>query len=382
MLKKTRGLVLFALVLCLVLVNCTKKEPPCPIKGPSEHAYLKAGPIEGGVLLPNGLSITPAGEQIKVGGFPMNLVLTPDNKTLIVTNNGYGIEKTQSLSVIDVDVRKMTIRQTVSKGSDESYFLGLAVKSDGTKLYASGGGNNKVWVYDIAGGELTNETYIPVRGYPGALTLSQDEKLLYVAQNLANKIAVVDLTISSPTVTSTTEVGQYPYDIVLTKDESKAYVSNWGERTVSVVDTSGHQVINTITVGKNPEDMVLSPDGKRLYVANSDTDDISVINVETDKVIDTISVDLRSDAPMGSSPNALCLSPDGKTLYVASAGTNSIDVISTEESKLLGRIPTGWYPTGVTINKDNSILFIVSAKGVGSGPNPEAEYVGGMMLGT
>ncbi len=380
MLKKIKILSLFVPVLCLVLLNCTKKEPPCKIIGPAEHAYLKTGPIEGGVLLPNGLSITPVGKQITVGGFPMNLILTPDNKTLIVTNNGYGINKTQSLSVIDVD--KMTVRQTVSKGSDESYFLGLAIKSDGTRLYASGGGNNKVWVYDITGGELTNETYIPVDGYPGGLTLSQDEKLLYVAQNLANKIAVVDLTIASPTVTSTTEVGQYPYDIVLTQDGSKAYVSNWGERTVSVIDTSDHKLIDTITVGKNPEDMVLSPDGKKLYVTNSDTDNISVINIETDKVINTISVDLRSDAPMGSSPNALYLSPDGKTLYVASAGTNSIDVISTEEGKLLGRIPTGWYPTGVILNNDGSRLFVANAKGVGSGPNPGAEYVGGMMPGT
>src|SRR5207248_2710195 len=38
--------------------------------------------------------------------------------------------------------------------------------------------------------------------------------------------------------------------------------------------------------------------------------------------------------------------------------------------RLLGRIPTGVYPTGVTVSSDGAWLYVVNAKGIGEDINP------------
>src|SRR5262249_21640676 len=42
-----------------------------------------------------------------------------------------------------------------------------------------------------------------------------------------------------------------------------------------------------------------------------------------------------------------------------------LDTTQPFEPKLIGRIPTGWYPTAITISADGKTLYVVSAKGIG-----------------
>jgi DNA-binding beta-propeller fold protein YncE len=95
----------------------------------------------------------------------------------------------------------------------------------------------------------------------------------------------------------------------------------------------------------------------------------------------------------------LDISPDGRTLYVANAGNNDIAMVRladkpNQHDKVSGLIPTGWYPTTVTLSRDGSRLLVTNAKGLGAGPNPGgpnpysttgvnmAQYVGSMIMGT
>jgi len=132
-----------------------------------------------------------------------------------------------------------------------------------------------------------------------------------------------------------------------------------------------------IPVGKNPEGMVISNDGKTLYVANSDTDDITIIDTEKDEVIGSISVKLSENSSIGATPSSIDMSSDGSLLFVSSSGLNSIDIVSVSEKRVIGRIPTGWYPTRVLLSSDGEKLYVLSAKGYGSGPNLEGRYVEG-----
>ncbi len=59
-------------------------------------------------------------------------------------------------------------------------------------------------------------------------------------------------------------------------------------------------------------------------------------------------------------------------MYVADADNNSVAVVSIVErgqSKVTGFIPTGWYPTVVTLTADGKRILIGSGKGLGTGPN-------------
>jgi hypothetical protein len=59
-------------------------------------------------------------------------------------------------------------------------------------------------------------------------------------------------------------------------------------------------------------------------------------------------------------------------LFVANADNNNLAVIEIEtkgKSNVLGFVPTGWYPTLVTVTPDGKRVVVASGKGTGTGPN-------------
>src|SRR5262249_25714505 len=76
-------------------------------------------------------------------------------------------------------------------------------------------------------------------------------------------------------------------------------------------------------------------------------------------------------------------SADGAHLFVANAGDNDVAQLRVGPGGRLsvqGLIPTGWYPSAVVPHERH--LFVLNAKGLGAGPNPNHEYIGSMIKGT
>ena len=63
-------------------------------------------------------------------------------------------------------------------------------------------------------------------------------------------------------------VGDLPRCVRISPDGKHAYVSNFGDRSVSVIDTITQCVTDTIDIGGHPEALAVSPDGHRLYVGD------------------------------------------------------------------------------------------------------------------
>jgi YVTN family beta-propeller protein len=343
-----------------------------------------------------GWALTPAGRQVAIGDRPLGIALSPDGRTILVSNNG---QSTHSLTVIDRATG--AVRQSLEYPSPEALFIGLAFSPDGTQAFASAGGNNKIRVYDVVDQQLTETAPIPLstavgpdgqrtNPYPAGLAMAADGSRLYAADNLANALSIIDL--STRSVSATIRVGADPYAVVVTEDGSKAYVSNWGEQSVSVVDTRNARVQQTLQAGTHPSALAMSPARQEVYVANSDSDTVSVIDTNADVVTRTIDLAPYPDARQGSSPNALAVA--GDTLYVANAGNNDVAVVQIGPPDVVsGLIPTAWYPTGIVTAQDGSELYITNAKGLGTGPNPNgpgpyrrdtpaSQFIGSMAVGT
>ena len=358
-----------------------------------------AGPTgHGTAITPVGFRVTPAGKQTTLGDLPLGTALSPDGKTLLVSNDGQG---TQSLQVVDTATSKVV--QTISCASPQALFVGLAFSPDGTKAYASGGGQQVIHVYDVNDGRLTETTPLSlptanpsgtsVNMFPAGLASTGDGSRLVVADHLADAASVIDTATGA---VQTVPVGHTPYGVALNNDDSKAYVTNQGADTVSVLDLTGAAptVTRTITVGTHPNAAVLSADGSRLFVANGDSDQISVVDTDTDTVVSTVDLAPYDGAKVGSNPLGLALSPDGSRLYVANSGNNDVVVLDARSGAVKGLVPTAWYPSGVVAT--DKALFITNAKGLGAGPNDGAgypdptstapgspdQYIGSMIKGT
>jgi YVTN family beta-propeller protein len=367
--------------------------------GSAYAAYnVVAGPQNNGTgIASNGWYLSPAGNQITLGDFPMGAAVSPDHQYMVVTNAGQG---TQSLQVVNLKQQKVI--QTLPYNSKESLYFGSAFSPDGKTLYVSAGGNNKIRVYQFENGTLTEKAPIMMSSknfYPAGISVSADGNALYVANNLDNSVSHID--ISSGQISKTTSVGKNPYMAYLSRDQNTLYVSNWGESTVSVLDANDLSLKNTIPVGLHPNAIAENPQTGHIYIANSDSDEISVVDPGTQQVVQTISLAPYQGAPTGTQPDALTVSPDGQTLYVANAGNNDIAVIDlgmkkensvTEdvyakapvhsEAKVKGLIPTAWYPTAVQVSEDGKQLTVLNAKGLGAGPNAQKQYIGNMIQGS
>jgi YVTN family beta-propeller protein len=345
-----------------------------------------------------GWRVTPVGRQTTLGDKPFALAAAADGHFLVAVNVG---QWTQSVQVIDTSTSQVT--QTISYHAPEAVYGGITFSPDGRRLYVSGGGDNKVRVYDVSHGHLTetNSIAIAVAGnanpFPTGLAVSADGHTLYVADQLADAVSEVDLYGSHPT--TTVPVGHNPYAVRLSADGRRVFVANQGANTVSVLDAGTGAVAATTTVGTHPDAFTTDRRG-RLYVSNGDSDTVSVLDPAGTSLLDTIGLAPYPGAPVGSNPEGLTVSPDGRTLYVANAGDNDVAVVDLARpghARVAGLIPTAWYPTGVALA--GHALYVTNAKGLGAGPNPNgpnpytddtkrgndawaSQYVGSMIAGT
>jgi YVTN family beta-propeller protein len=366
--------------------------------GATSAGWFGAGPRDNGTaIIPIGYRVTPAGNQSNLGDLPLTLTPFPDGSAVLAVNAGQGVQSVQVVEPGSGDVL-----QTISYARPEALFVGAAFSPDGTKAYVSGGGNNKIRRYTVAGNRLTEIAPIalPTRNpagqainpYPVELAVTPDGARLVVADRLADAVSVVDVATGT---SQTVAAGRAPYGVALTPDGRTAYVSNQGADTVSILDISGAAPVVTggITVGTHPNRMLLDTPRHRLFVLNGDSDTVSVVDTATSKVARTISLAPYRGALVGTNPDALALSEDGRTLYVANSGNNDVAVVDAATGKVSGLIPTGWYPTAV-LTLDNRLL-VANGKGLGAGPNngpdhpnpyhtftaPD-QYTGSMIVGT
>jgi YVTN family beta-propeller protein len=393
--------------------------------------YITPTVIPGSVqqLLNPGLPLYPnfvAGEAVKSQ-------LSPDGTTLAIIcagqnslDNAAGsldtANSTQYIFLYNVagaNKANPALTQVIKQTNSH---VGLVFSPNGNTLYAAGGNDDAVYVYDKSGGTfLTPGTQIALGHYaPGAtgsardkgvglgvepnasgLGISADGKTLVVANNYNDSISVIDTATkavrfeydlrpfnTTPATGNGQPGGTYPFAVILKSDASgngtTAYVSSDRDREVVVVDissaTSG-KLITRIPLDGNGLGMTIDASQSKLYVAQDNADQVAVIDTATNTIVDKI--DARAPRGVlttsrhagqytGAATFAVTLAPDGKTLYAVNAGANSVAVIPLKgegANSVRGLIPTAYDPHDITFSADGSWMYIVNGKNV-TGPNP------------
>lgn len=362
---KVRAISFAIIALALAAASTAMLTRAQPARLPSA---LPGAQSDGTTLLPNGWRLAPAGRQIAVGTMPLNLVTTPDNKYVIVTNNGLA---RPSLTVIDV--ASWTVKSTLV--IDQAW-LGLVWHPDGSKLYSAGANQNAVQEFSYADGVLTKSRVFNLPAGSGdtfasGLAISRDGRTIFVTRVFAMTLSSIE--VATGRVLKTVDLPAEPYTCVLSADGQKVYVSLWGASMVEVFDAQTLEPVEYVVTGEHPSAMALSADGGRLFVACANSAEVWVINTLLDMPIETVSMTMYPDAPATSTPHSLALSPDGQKLLVALADNNAVavvDVGNSVRSIVDGFIPTGWYPTKAIYSRDGKQIFISSGKGLSSSSNP------------
>jgi YVTN family beta-propeller protein len=354
-------------------------------------------------LTPAGWKVEPAGSEIEVSQAtpglqgPLGAALSPDGGRLLTTSSGAA--RTNTVDLFDLGARQRTafVPYDATKAPGEAVFYGVAWSPDGRHAWASGGGQQVVHAYDVAGGALTETGQIALpQGagafFPAGLAYGATPRgdRLYVADGLSgpaggtagnppgHTVSVIDP--ATNTVTGTIDLGASlePLGVTFDRDGGKAYVSNWLGRSVSVIDTATETKVADVALSPandplqadHPSAIAANPRRDEVYTANANSDTVSVIDTEHDAVAATIDVALVPGAPKGAIPDGLAVSPDGSTLYVAEAGENAVAVVDLDAREVKGFIPASWYPSAVSVTPDGGRLVITNANASGAGPNP------------
>lgn len=354
-----------------------KTSAQTPIRTIGEATSERPQSIPDGFNLPNGWRITPAGKAIDtLEDMTLNMVTSPDGRIVVASHSGY-----QPHGIVVLDTKTQREIQHIEL---KTTWLGMTWSPDGHSLYVSGGnatGAKKIaqsagpiYEFRYENGRLSDkpvneylETIDPTKVWWSGVAVIPGKHLLYAANRGTglgpSNVVVFDLKTRAIVTRIPVEIN--PYETVLTPDGKRLFVSNWSSESVSVIDTETNKVIRTLHVGMNPNDMKLSRDG-RLFVACSNDNTIHVIDTKSLQLLERLSTTLTPLAPEGSTPDSLLIDDRRQILFAANADNNSIAVIrisNREHSSVRGFIPTGWYPSAMTLADHGNTLYIGNSKG-------------------
>jgi DNA-binding beta-propeller fold protein YncE len=383
------------------------------------------------VQLPNGklLGEVP-GSPRPINNLPTAIAISPDGRFAVVLHSGFGAYSSgekQSLSVLNLETDELADfpDDRLASGAKQTYFLGLAFSTDGKHVFASmasltdplgkqkGNTGNGIAVYSFENGRVAPERFMPLAPrtkipskkkrrsefrdvtYPAGLSvgLSGGEERLLVANNNADEAVLLNAgdgkIIHRFDLSTMKQIpASLPYTAVMTKDGKRGFVSLWNASSVAELDLLNGRVARIVAVrkpesplagGSHPTALLLNRDNSRLFVALTNRDEIAELDASSGSVLSYFSTKLPGQKYGGSDPEYLALSPDERTLFSADAISDSVavfdltDAIASkptagEDRQAIGFIPTEWYPTVVAATGKD--LLIASAKGRGSGPNP------------
>jgi YVTN family beta-propeller protein len=355
----------------------------------------------------------PGSPRFRAGGAVATAV-SPDGATLLVLTSGYNrlydregqrIGAASSEYVFVYDVREGPPRETQILRVPNS-FGGLAFLGDGSRFYVSGGPDD--CLHEMARSAATGlweETAPPIAlghlretglgglgikegPFAAGVAASGSGARLVVADHENDAVTVVDPAARErrgdvALAPATGRGGEFPRAVAVV-GETRAFVTSQRDGEVVEVDLSDRAVRRRIAVGAQPSALVANRAGTRLYVADADSDAVSIVDVAVGREIARVpttapagSLPAGVPALLGSNPDALALAPDERTLYVANGGNDTVAFVALDADggagHVAGLVPTGYYPSAVSVSRDGRWLYVANARGV-QGPNPHGPW--------
>ncbi len=189
-----------------------------------------------------------------------------------------------------------------------------------------------------------------------ALPAAAAARGVYVTDESANSVTLIDARTDQP-LGGPIAVGVRPEAIAITPDGNFAYVANFGDESVSVIDTRSNMVGPPIDVAGKPVGLAISPDGRFAYVVSQEPDRLSVIDTATN-ALDEMPLQLAGK------PAGVAITPDGDFAYVTCQESSQVLVIDTQTRRPVGGpIEVGSAPTDLAFTPDGRLAFVIDSDG-------------------
>jgi YVTN family beta-propeller protein len=264
-------------------------------------------------------------KRYPIGKEPHHLMMTPDDKELIVANATSnelvfldpvtGIEKHR--------LRRISDPYQLGFSPNGKWFLSISLRLD------------RVDIYNAADYSLVKR--IELGRTPSHVTFSKDSSMAFVTLQESNDIAAIDL--NTQKVVWRLPVGTQPAGIYMTPDGKDLIVGVMGEDYFAVVDWRARKVVKHIVTGKGAHNTQSMGDGKHIFASNRVAGTVNIIQLSDFSVGGTVKI------PNG--PDDMELTRDGKELWVTSRWSHRVYVVDMPTLQVKKIIPVGHSPHGI-----------------------------------
>lgn len=267
-------------------------------------------------------------KTVPVGKEPHHLMMTPDQKTLLVAN---------ALGN-DIVLMNPTSGEITGRIPDiiDPYQIGY---SPNRKWFIANGNRlDRVDIYAADGANLKLSKTIKLAKTPSHIAFTSDSKIAFITLQDSSELAAIDL--ETQTLLWKIPTGKVPAGLWMTPGDQYLLVGITGEDNVQVFDWKNRKEVKRIQTGKGAHNFRPLGDKKHVFLSNRIASTISLINMQTLEKVGDI-----TGLPAG--PDDMEITPDGKTLWVTLRFSKKVAVIDIPSMKVLTIIPVGRSPHGV-----------------------------------
>jgi DNA-binding beta-propeller fold protein YncE len=383
----------------------------CTATAPSGEAAKFAGKDKtdpSTTILPEGRRVKPLGKEWVLheseGGLTTFLGLVPGKSWGITVDTGQGDHVVRIVDVGKLQAGTDPVLGRVAFAAPST--LGESATFVAPDLVYVATSNNVVQALklDMTTGALTRDDTRslklpkPSKGttwHVAAVAASPDGKRLVATPVLERSILVFDVGAGSSTFGQQIGTGDLsaPEAFMTAFDPHDpagryAYVTHWGNKVVDeidLLDPTKPKLNRSFPTPQQPEGLAFL-DARWMAVAADLADSIVLIDRVANTSI-TIPADTGTSLP-GTEPSTLAYDETHKRLYATLAAMNglaawSVDLTSATAPKLtpLGRAPTGWWPGGVAVLPDSTVL-VANMRGGNTEPDTTDAGTSGHMWGS
>ncbi|QKM64889.1 hypothetical protein DCO17_06390 [Polynucleobacter tropicus] len=267
-------------------------------------------------------------KTIPVGKEPHHLMMTPDQKTLLIANAaGNDVVLMNPVSgEITGRVPNIIDPYQIGYSPNHKWFV-----ANGNRL-------DRVDIYAANGADLKLAKTIKLAKTPSHIAFTSDSKIAFITLQDSSELAAIDL--ETQNVLWVMPTGKVPAGLWMTPGDQYLLVGITGEDNVQVIDWKNRKEVKRIFTGKGAHNFRPLGDKKHVFVSNRIASTISLINMQTLEKVGDIT-------GLPSGPDDMEITSDGKTMWVTFRFAKKVGVIDIPSMKLVGVIPVGKSPHGV-----------------------------------
>ena len=267
-------------------------------------------------------------KTVPVGKEPHHLMLTPDQKTLLIANAaGNDVQLMNPVNgELTGKIPEIIDPYQIGYSPNHKWFIANGNRLDRVDIYAADGANLKL------------AKTIKLAKTPSHIAYTSDSKIAFITLQDSSELAAIDL--ATQTLLWKMPTGNTPAGLWMTPGDQYLLVGITGEDNVQVIDWKNRKEVKRILTAKGAHNFRPLGDKKQVFVSNRIASTISLINMQTLEKVGDIT-------GLPSGPDDMEITPDGKTMWVTFRFAKKVGVIDIPSMKLIATIPVGKSPHGV-----------------------------------